>query len=59
MQLCLHPLRVITNAFLIYVVNKKRYRISLFIFVCAFVGFLNDEYVVILALLYTEYMSAV
>lgn len=32
-------LRVITNDFLNYVVNKKRYRISLFIFVCAFVWF--------------------
>ena len=32
-------LRVITNDFLNYVVNKKRYRINLFIFVCAFVWF--------------------
>jgi hypothetical protein len=32
-------LRVITNDFLSYVVNKKRYRISLFIFACAFVWF--------------------
>jgi len=32
-------LSVITNDFLSYVINKKRYKISLFIFVCAFVWF--------------------
>lgn len=50
---------MITNAFLIYAVNKKDTgSVSLFLCVRLF-GLINDEYVVILALLYTEYMSAV